>query len=119
VYPYYYHNPYRFRNQSANNANQTLPVVCLCQEYSVCGCDDNDDTRYFNSLIGNGSYDALNKSLVTVSMVNNSRTLVINGTLPNGTTAPGGTDSGAPMRHVHFSGYLVMIALVISTVVFL
>lgn len=118
VYPYHYNNPYRFYNRSGN-INDTLPVVCLCQEFSVCGCDDNDDSRYFDSLVGDGSYARLNKSLVTVSEVNGTRSLVINGTLPNGTTAPGGSDSGAPMRPVHFSGYFVMIALVISTVVFL
>ncbi|KAF2189260.1 hypothetical protein K469DRAFT_683688 [Zopfia rhizophila CBS 207.26] len=123
VYPYYYPQPYRFLNQTAVNAtgglNQTLPVVCLCQEFSVCGCDDNNDERYFKDLVGNGSYSALNKTLVTVSDVNGTRTLVINGTLPNGTTAPGGTDSAAPGPALQYSGYWVMGAIVLYTVSFL
>lgn len=109
TYPYYYNNPYRFYNQSArsnddnnnnnNNTsrrglrarqstgqNQTLPVMCLCQEFSSCGCDENDDQGYLDDLIGNGSYAALNKTLVTVSDVNGTRTLVLNGSLPNDTT---------------------------------
>jgi hypothetical protein len=116
VYPYHYNNPYRFYNRTANRtrinndndrrdlvslvlrqddgmgANETLPVVCLCQENNVCGCDENDDQQYITDLIGNGSYAALNKTLVTVSDVNGTRSLVLNGSLPLGTTAPGGTD---------------------------
>jgi len=102
VYPYYYNNPYHFYNVSLKNAtqqslNDTLPVVCLCQEYGICGCDENDDQGYLNDLVGNGSYAALNKTLITVSEVNNTHTwaLVLNGTLPNGTTAPGGTEGAA------------------------
>jgi hypothetical protein len=46
-----------------------------------------------NDLIGNGSYAALNKTLVNVADVNGTSTILINGTLPNGTTASGGTES--------------------------
>ncbi|KAJ4366312.1 hypothetical protein N0V83_007948 [Neocucurbitaria cava] len=128
VYPYHYNNPYRFYNQSAVNntnsnskratgANETLPVTCLCQENSVCGCDENDDQTYINDLIGNGSYDALNKTLVTVSDVNGTKTLVINGTLPPGTTAPGGTDDdeGAAIRLAmgKYTGYWAMALIVL------
>jgi hypothetical protein len=126
VYPYHYNNPYRFYNRTANGtrngnnndndrrmvrlvtrqeqqgANETLPVVCLCQEYSPCGCDENDDPTYINDLVGNGSYAALNKTLVTVSDVNNTRTLVLNGTLPNGTTAAG---AGAALSATKYAGY--------------
>jgi len=120
VYPYYYNNPYNFRNRTVQNAtdglNQTLPVVCLCQQFAVCGCDDNNDTKYFDSLVGNGSYAALNRSLVNIAEVNGSRTLVINGSLPNGTTPAG---SAAPMMATQFSGYWVMIGLVIYSVYFL
>lgn len=116
AYPYYYNNPYRFYNQSATNddddndndrralwtrqtqgRNETLPVVCLCEEDFVCGCDENDDQQYLNDLVGNGSYAALNKTLVTVSDVNGTRSLVLNGTLEKGTTAPGGTDESGAM----------------------
>lgn len=116
VWPYTLH-PYTFLNQTIQNAtanglNQTLPVTCLCQDNSVCGCDDNDDPQYLKDLVGNGSYAALNKTLVTVSNVNGTRTLVINGTLPNGTTASGGTDdSAAPALLPNLSTYWVMGAI--------
>jgi hypothetical protein len=115
VYPYYYNNPYRFYNQSAvnqtypNGYNTSLPVMCLCQEFAVCGCDENTDQQYINDLVGNGSYQALNKTLVTVSNVNGTNTLVLNGSLPNGTTAPGGTDDAAASLAVgKYAGYWVM-----------
>jgi len=130
VYPYHYNNPYRFYNRTANRtnndndndrrslvylvsrqeqgANETLPVVCLCQENSPCGCDENDDPAYISDLIGNGSYAALNKTLVTVSDVNNTRSLVLNGTLPVGTTAAGGEDSAAAHPMAKYTGYWAM-----------
>ncbi|KAH4048317.1 hypothetical protein HBH98_226130 [Parastagonospora nodorum] len=133
VYPYHYNNPYRFYNRTANRtnnndndndrrslvylvtrqeqgANETLPVVCLCQEFSPCGCDENDDPAYISDLVGNGSYAALNKSLITVSDVNNTRSLVLNGTLPNGTTAAGGEDDDSAAAHsmAKYTGYWAM-----------
>ncbi|KAK8162531.1 hypothetical protein IWX90DRAFT_245880 [Phyllosticta citrichinensis] len=96
-YQYAYRNPYVFQNRTANanNAtNTTLPVVCYCQQYTTCGCDDNNSTAYFDSIVGNGSYDALNKSVVNVARVNGTDTLILNGVLPNGTTAAG-SDSAA------------------------
>lgn len=123
VYPYHFNNPYRFHNQSDTNAtnpngtNTTLPVTCLCQEYSPCGCEENDDQQYLNDLVGNGSYAALNKSIVTVSDVNGTRNLVINGTLPNGTTAPGGEDAaGVNLKVGKYAGYWVMATIVLTGV---
>jgi hypothetical protein len=114
VYPYYYNNPYKIFNRTATKidsdrrdllnirvrqetqgANETLPVICLCQRFQVCACDENNDQEYIKQLVGNGSYAALNKSLVIVSGVNGTKTLVLNGSLPNGTTAPGGVDNAA------------------------
>ncbi|KAI8933470.1 hypothetical protein NX059_009208 [Plenodomus lindquistii] len=143
TYPYYYNNPYRFYNRTATNRtdddtnnrrdlwtrqsqpegkNESLPVLCLCQENSVCGCDENDDPQYLNDLVGNGSYAALNKSLVTVSDVNGTTTLVLNGTLPDGTTAPGGTDDveGAAIRigTVKYTSYAMMGLLVVGGIMF-
>ena len=46
VYQYPYTHPYTFVNETITNItfpngiNQTLSVDCLCQRYSVCGCDD-------------------------------------------------------------------------------
>lgn len=84
AYAYGYPYGYRFYNQTAAQ-NETLPVQCLCQEYSVCACDQNDDPEYLNELVGNGSLSAL-ASTARLSAVNGTRTLVLNGTLPNGTT---------------------------------
>jgi len=140
AYPYYYNNPYRFYNRSAteednndnnnNNArrsnslwtrqntgrNETLPVICLCGENLVCGCDENDDQSYITDLIGDGSYAGLNKSLITVSDVNGTKTLILNGTLPNGTTAPGGTDDEGAAGHLaagRYAGYWAMVLIVV------
>lgn len=67
-----------------------------------------------DALIGNGSTSALNSSVVRVAEVNGTSTIVVNGTLPNGTTASGGTDSATSgaMILVENSGYWVMAAMV-------
>ncbi|EKD18413.1 uncharacterized protein L3040_007561 [Drepanopeziza brunnea f. sp. 'multigermtubi'] len=134
AYSYPYSNPYSFRNRTAQNTttptrdvqmarilvrqnegvNETKPVICLCAEYSVCGCDDNNNSTFLDILIGDGDYFKLNQSLVTVADVNGTSTILINGTLPNGTTAAGGTeDASAAIRSIaEASGYWVMIGLV-------
>ncbi|RYP86811.1 hypothetical protein DL769_000656 [Monosporascus sp. CRB-8-3] len=101
-YMYPYHNQYYYRNATTDR-NETKPVVCTCREYGVCSCDDNGDDEYFNSIIGDGSYEGLNRSVVEVARnETDDRTYVyINGTLPNGTTADGGTEdpnAGAGLR---------------------
>jgi hypothetical protein len=123
VYAYPWHTPYYFYNRTNNDTatrNETLPVLCLCQEYSVCGCDDNGNATYVNQLLGNGSAADRNSSLIQVAEVNGTKTVVINGTLPNGTTASGGTApsnadqlSGVAKKFVTvYGGYWVMVALV-------
>ncbi|KAH8682452.1 hypothetical protein BX600DRAFT_44690 [Xylariales sp. PMI_506] len=92
AYSYPYAHPYVFHNVTTNQ-NETKPVECLCRQDQECGCDDNTDTTYLSSVIGNGSYAGLNQTLVTVAAINGTDTILINGTLPNGTTASGGTDS--------------------------
>ncbi|KAF7871491.1 hypothetical protein EAF04_003598 [Stromatinia cepivora] len=135
AYSYPYHNTYTFRNHSATRnttnttsaslatrqdpdttgVNETRPVTCLCAAYSVCGCDDNGDTTFLDELIGDGNYAALNKTLVNVADVNGTTTILINGTLPNGTTASGGTDSAAGRTAAEGMGWWVMIAMVFAT----
>jgi hypothetical protein len=120
AYSYPYTHLYSFHNYTAptntsdSNQNETKPVICLCAQYQECSCDDNGNATFLDVLIGNGSYAALNQSLVTVADVNGTSTILINGTLPNGTTASGGTeDANAAVRTmVEASGYWVMIALV-------
>jgi hypothetical protein len=101
AYSYPYQRTYTFYNESAS-INQTKPVVCLCQRYRECGCDDNTGSAFMNDLLRDGSYSALNRSLVTVAIANNTSTIVINGTLPNGTTASGGSisaNAGGSLRY--------------------
>ena len=118
---YFYHtNPYSYHNAS-NNRNETKPVVCGCDETVECGCDNNTDTTYMNSLVGNGSYAALNQSQVTVADVNGTSTILVNGSLPNGTTASGGTDdgdsAGAGMRSLlEAMGFWPVVATVFAMV---
>jgi len=90
VYYYPYTHPYNFHNQTSNQ-NETRNVACACDETAQCGCDDNDDSSFLDEQIGNGSWSALNQSQVTIADVNSTRTILLNGTLPDGTTAP--TDS--------------------------
>ena len=99
AYGYNYRNNYGFRNRTANR-NDSLPVVCLCQEYSACGCDENDNSTYLDDLIGDGDYRKLNKSLVNVANVNGTRKLVINGTLPNGTDVSSNDAGSGASRNI-------------------
>jgi hypothetical protein len=92
AYSYPYTHQYYYHNDTTNK-NETKPVDCLCRQDQECGCDDNGDDTYFSSLIGNGTYAGLNQSVITVANANGTDTIFINGTLPNGTTASGGTDS--------------------------
>ncbi|THV50567.1 hypothetical protein BGAL_0145g00140 [Botrytis galanthina] len=135
AYSYPYHNSYAFRNHSATRnstnttsasietrqdsdttgVNQSKPVTCLCAAYSECGCDDSGNSTFLDQIIGDGSYAALNKSLVNVADVNGTSTILINGTLPNGTTASGGSDSAAGRTIVEGLGWWVMVATVFAT----
>lgn len=73
-----------------------------------------------NGIIGNGSYQGLNRTLANVADVNGTSTILINGTLPNGTTASGGTDSAAPsLRIAEFGGWWVAGAVVLYSVMLL
>lgn len=119
AYPYHFDHPYGFRNDSANK-NETLPVVCLCQQYNPCGCGENTDDDYIQSIVGDGSYSGLNKSVVTVAQVNGTKTLVLNGTLPNGTdfvpddgSAP---SSSAGQIILQSGGWWAFLAVVAATV---
>jgi hypothetical protein len=83
-YPYYcYHNGH----------NTTANVTCLCQHYSECGCDPNNNETFIQVVVNNGTNAPVNTSMSQfVTWPNGTRMVYINGTLPNGTTASGGTD---------------------------
>lgn len=99
AYFYPYVHPYGFYNHSSGR-NESKPVQCICDPEVECGCDDdgtNITTSVLNELIGDGDYNKLNQSEVTVA----NNTIFVNGTLPNGTTASGGDEdanAGAGMR---------------------
>jgi hypothetical protein len=113
IYAYPYRDPYRFVNQTTNQ-NETIPVVCLCQEYSVCGCDKNHHSGYFKDLFNGPVPHDTDK--VQVADVNGTRKVVINGTLPNGTTRSDPDASGSPATIAQASGYWVMAAVVMGAV---
>ncbi|KAL4875515.1 hypothetical protein BJY04DRAFT_163315 [Aspergillus karnatakaensis] len=113
VYPY--DNRYHYRNET-NNRNESLPVVCLCEQYKTCGCDDNNNSTYYESIF-NGTQPR-NGSIVRVTTVNDTKTIAINGTLPNGTTVDEATleSSAAALELLQASGYWVMAAVVGSAI---
>jgi len=115
AYAYPYSHPYNFRNNTANQ-NQTLPVECLCQQYSACGCDDNSNSTYIDDLIGNGSLADMDDTLVKVAVVNGTKTLVINGTLPNGTDASTSAAGSSTRTLAENAGFWVVGAVVGLTV---
>ena len=121
AYEYPYNHDYSFHNSTNSSEpqgqNETLPVVCLCQMYSACGCDNNSNTTYLDSLVGNGSAADENGTLVHVGDVNGTKTLIINGTLPNGTNGTSSTTSGAARKQLlEHSGFWLVGAIVWATV---
>ncbi|KAL2154997.1 hypothetical protein VTH82DRAFT_3673 [Thermothelomyces myriococcoides] len=80
---YNYDDEYEFYNVTTRR-NESKPVKCGCSPDAYCGCDENRDKDYLDELIGNGSYAALNKTLVDVANVNGRSTILINGTLLEG-----------------------------------
>lgn len=76
-------------NSNENGTVEVLPIICLCQQYSECSCDDNSDSEFLTSILPNDTAELqLDESLVRVTDVNGTRSVVLNGTLENGTTAP-------------------------------
>jgi hypothetical protein len=92
-------------------------VVCLCEEHQECGCDDNNNSTYYESLF-NGTQPK-NTTVTRVVDVNGTEKIYINGTLPNGTTAADSSSSGAPasvQTLLNASGYWVTAAVVATAV---
>ena len=84
-YPYAYAHSYR---NNTSKKDEKREIICVCAMYSVCACDDIDEKDFYDELIKDGDWKKLNKSMVDVSKVNGTTKIVINGTLPNGTTVP-------------------------------
>lgn len=114
VYAYDYNDDYQYHDDNTNK-NTSLPVVCLCEEYQECGCSNNTNSSYYESLF-NGTQPR-NTSVVTVANVNGTEKIYINGTLANGTTAADSSAApGAMGNLLHSSGHWVTIALVAAMV---
>ena len=85
--------------------------------YSACGCDNNTNTTYLDTLVGNGSTADENSTLIHIGEVNGTKTLIINGTLPNGTNGTSSTTSSAARRNLlEYSGFWLVGAIVGATV---
>lgn len=107
------------------NRNRTANVTCLCQEYGVCGCDPVDPNnqtaqRLLAQQITNGSDTGAPVNTTTARLIESAdnNTIYINGTLENGTTAPGGTEpsnesqiSAAAALIINYGGYWVAAAI--------
>lgn len=119
-HPYYFHNRTEAaQNQTyTNSTNSTLPVQCVCAQYSECGCEDQQDNSYLASIIGNGSASDINSTVARIANVNGTTTLIVNGTLPNGTTAAGGSDSAAGALRVPESAGMWMLAAGVGAFVY-
>jgi len=97
-------------------------VTCLCQEYSVCGCDpgqDNETILVQQLTDGKGSGAPVNTTQVkVVDFGDGNTTAYINGTLDNGTTASGGTEpssedqiSAAVQLLANYGGYWMAVVV--------
>ncbi|KAG7408573.1 hypothetical protein Forpe1208_v012409 [Fusarium oxysporum f. sp. rapae] len=88
AYIYPFTNTCSYHNETVDQ-DEERSVMCGCSRYGNCTCDDPGSAPYFKELIGSGSYEALNKSIVDVAEFNGTKTILINGTLPNGTALAG------------------------------
>ncbi|RPB25158.1 hypothetical protein L211DRAFT_848499 [Terfezia boudieri ATCC MYA-4762] len=86
----------------APGMNVTLPVKCLCAENAVCGCDEVTDPDYAKNVLADAAKDGGKGDTARLAVDDGKLVLVVNGTLPNGTTADGGDqyDSGGPRLQV-------------------
>ncbi|KAF8441919.1 hypothetical protein BGX38DRAFT_1272475 [Terfezia claveryi] len=72
--------------------NVTLPVKCLCAENAVCGCDEVTDPDYAKNVLEDAAKDGGKGDTARLAVDDGKLVLVVNGTLPNGTTADGGDE---------------------------
>lgn len=125
AYPYTAYPGYTWLD--AQGRNRTANVTCLCQQYSVCGCESPDaaNATALRALArqltnGTGTGAPVNSTLVrVVDFSKDNTTAYINGTLDNGTTAAGGTDpsnegqiNAATRLVLHYAGYWLMATVV-------
>ncbi|KAK5130180.1 hypothetical protein LTR08_002389 [Meristemomyces frigidus] len=104
AYAYNYGHDGTYHNNTSNQ-NETHPVQCLCAQYQQCGCDNNTDSSYLNSV-------ANNNTVAKRAVVNGTDTLVINGTLNNGTQAATASSAAGSYKQglAEMSGFWVVVA---------
>lgn len=108
AYFYLYNYHYQYINQVTHH-NASIPVVCRCEEYAVCGCDRITNRSYFESLF-NGIQPA-NSNVIKVAKLNGTETISINGTV-----ADPSTQSKATATTAQSMGYWLAAILVVSGV---
>ena len=94
-----------------NNSHRNemkLPVICLCTQHCVCGCEENHNKTYTQPLFDKAkelsassgeqflSPGSDRQFLSAMSSINGMKAMVVNGTLDNGTTADGGPPDPPP-----------------------
>ncbi|KAF3939884.1 hypothetical protein ABW19_dt0209488 [Dactylella cylindrospora] len=105
VYSYHYNTLYNYYNQTLN-ANQSVPVQCFCVQYNECACDDNGDISYLSEII------ALNQANTsTFATVDGVWTLLINGTVANGTGEADAGDTIGAASSLNVLGYTWMVVV--------
>ena len=99
--PFYWgpYGAYYYRvNQTApalpNNTahNTTDPILCVCENYDPCGCDDDTSGNY--TLPPDTMY----------AVINGTEYAVVNGTLDNSTSENGAPSSGSTGLYLTKSG---------------
>jgi hypothetical protein len=82
-YGAYYYRVNHTAPALSNNTdhNTTDPILCVCENYQPCGCDN-----------ANGSYTL--PSDTQYSVINGTEYAIVNGTLENGTTSTNETELG-------------------------
>lgn len=101
-----------------------MDITCLCQQYSACGCEDNKNSTYIDSLFNDTDSNGLpkNSSTVVVATVKGTEGIYVNGTLPNGTTAPDPSlaeDGAISGKHAKLGGYGIAVAVAVAMVTML
>lgn len=93
-------NTYTYHNATTDK-DETRHVMCGCAQYAVCGCGDDVNEDLMKDLVGNGSYAALDKDVINVGRYKDKDYFLINGTLPNGTTADSNNDDAVDTQNFY------------------
>ncbi|KAI5279939.1 hypothetical protein KEM52_004224, partial [Ascosphaera acerosa] len=109
-------------DNAANDNPEGVPVTCICQEKSQCGCEKNDNATYIDSVLKDKDADGMprNTSLVRVATVNGTQGIWINGTVGAEDEGKSGEKNAAAagqvqrLRLAKGLGYALIVAVVSS-----